>query len=257
MYLRAVHAEFDIRALREFIKQNPFGIFITAIPSPNYHTIQCTHIPWVLDVNDEDSDSELGSLRGHLARQNPHTKALIEATQAAHETNGMLEQEISIIFNGPVQSYVTPKFYTETKPTTGRVVPTWNYSAVQVYGKATIYFDTKNSDTGLFLQSQVEDLTNVNESKIISQMSPAGETNVRWQVGDAPTSYVEILKKGIIGIKIDVERLEGKYKMTQEMEEGDRRGVIEGFRAMNTEAGLKMAETVEERGALKGSIKKS
>ena len=249
MYLRAVHAEFDIVSLRKFIRDNPLGILITALPSPNYPTLQCTHIPWVLDVSDEESTTELGKLRGHMAKANPHSKAIVEAVQKVAQTNGSLEQEVSVLFNGPVHSYVTPKFYIETKPDTGKVVPTWNYSAVQVYGKATIFYDSHNEDTSSYLQKQINDLTKQSEATIMHHIG--GENRSAWEVSDAPTSYVELLKKSIIGIEIDIKRLEGKFKMSQESSKGDRQGVVNGFESLMTENGFKMARTVEERGAMK------
>jgi transcriptional regulator len=249
MYLRADHAEYDIPLLRQFIRDNPLGILITALPSSNFPTIQISHIPWLLDVADEASSAELGNLRGHMAKRNPHSKALVEAIQAHNASNGSLETEVSILFNGPVHHYITPKFYTETKPATGKVVPTWNYSAVQVYGKATILFDPKTKETGAFLTNQVQDLTKHAEGSIMNYAG--GERPSAWEVSDAPASYVELLQKNIIGISIKVERLEGKFKMNQEMGKRDREGVIQGFEALGTEQGQKMAKSVEERGALK------
>ncbi|KAL6249077.1 hypothetical protein RBB50_004140 [Rhinocladiella similis] len=247
MYLRAAHAEFNIPALRDFIKQNPLGLLVTAVSSPNFPTIQCTHIPWLIDVQDESSETELGRLRGHMAKANPHTKALTEAVQAgdAGTSTNTLTEEVSIMFTGPVHHYVTPKFYVETKPSTGKVVPTWNYSAVQVYGKARIYCDSGSGETGAFLQKQISDLSNHAETNVM------GYTSKPWTVNDAPERYVEMLRKAIVGIEVEITRLEGKYKMSQEMGVGDREGVIKGFEAMGTDVGLMIAKTVEERGALK------
>ncbi|KAI9773924.1 MAG: hypothetical protein M1840_006150 [Geoglossum simile] len=246
MYLRAIHAEFNIPALRKFIRNNPLGILITALESSNFPTLQCTHIPWVLDVVDEHSETELGRLRGHMAKPNPHSKALTEAAQRDGPLDGSLKHEVSVLFNGPVHAYVTPKFYTETKPVTGKVVPTWNYSAVQAYGKATIYFNSGSESTSVFLRDQISDLTKQSEETIMGHTG--GENLPAWEVKDAPDPFIELLRKNIIGIEIDVKRLEGKFKMTQEMSKGDREGVINGFKSLNTEDGLKMAETVKERG---------
>ena len=255
MYLRAIHAELDLPVLRKFIRENPLGILITALQSPNFPTLQCTHIPWVLDVNDECSESELGILRGHLAKANPHCKAMVEAVQANNPSNGSLTEEVSVLFNGPVDSYVTPKFYIKTKPETGKVVPTWNYSAVQAYGEATIFFDTSNDETGSYLQKQINDLTNHSEQSI---MEHTGGCRPRaWMVSDAPPGYINLLKKSITGIKVEIKRLEGKFKMNQEMGREDRQGVVEGFESLGTESGLKMAQVVRARGDLrdtKGSL---
>ena len=248
MYLRTIHAELDLPVLRTFIRENPLGILITALQSPNFPTIQCTHIPWVLDVNDESSESELGTLRGHLAKANPHCKAMVEAVQANCPSNGSLAQEVSVLFNGPVDSYVTPKFYVKSKPETGKVVPTWNYSAVQAYGDATIFFDTRNDKTDSYLQKQINDLTKHSEQSIMEHTG--GGKPRAWVVSDAPPSFTDLLKKSITGIEIEVKRLEGKFKMNQEMGKEDRQGVVEGFESLGTDSGLKMAQAVQERGDL-------
>ena len=57
--------------------------------------------------------------------------------------------------------------------------------------------------------------------------------------------------KSIVGIEIVVDRLEGKFKMSQELKEGDRAGVIEGFKGMGGEVELKVAELVKQRQDLK------
>lgn len=249
MYLRAVHAEHHIPTLRRFIQENPLGLLITALQSATFPTIQCSHVPWLLDVKDETSETELGILRGHLAKPNPQSKALTEAVQTSGPSNGRLREEVSVVFNGPAHSYVTPKFYTETKPSTGKVVPTWNYSAVQAYGFATIYFDSKAPETGEFLQRQISDLSRHAESNIMGYIG--GDRLKPWEVADAPERYVDLLRKNIIGVEIEITRLEGKFKMSQELGSADREGVIKGFEALQTENGLRIAKTVEERGRLK------
>jgi transcriptional regulator len=105
-----------------------------------------------------------------------------------------------------------PKFYTETKPETGKVVPTWNYSSVQVYGKATILFDSHNEDTGSFPQQKISDLTKHSEETIMHHTS--GGNLSAWEVSDAPSRFIEILNKNIIRIEINIKRLEGKFKMS-------------------------------------------
>lgn len=65
-----------------------------------------------------------------------------------------------------------------------------------------------------------------------------------WSVKDAPEKYIGLLTKAIMGIEIEVTRLEGKFKMSQESTEGDRRGVVEGFRDLGTPIGEDVAEMV-------------
>ena len=254
MYLRAVHAELNIPTLRRFIHENPLGLLITALPgsASNFPTIQCTHIPWLLDVKDDSSETELGNLRGHLAKPNPHSKALTEAARATSPTgsNGHLKEEVSVVFNGPAHHYVTPKFYVETKPATGKVVPTWNYSAVQAYGIATILWDSQAPETGDFLSKQISELSQHAESNMMGYTGVDGRKKA-WGVTDAPERFIDLLKKNIIGVEIEVTRLEGKWKMSQELPKGDREGVVKGFEELSSEVGDKVARTVEERGNMK------
>ena len=84
MYIRKDHAETDLRVLRHLVQENPLGLLTTVISSPSgsYPLAQASHIPWVLDIKDKESETELGTLRGYLARQNPQSKAIIEETTA-------------------------------------------------------------------------------------------------------------------------------------------------------------------------------
>lgn len=215
MYIRAVHAETDLQVLRQLIQQNPLGLLTTGIKSTNYPFLQTSHIPFVLDVQDELSETELGCLRGHLARQNPHSKAISESLINNLKLNNFLEHEVLILFKNPVHHYVTPKFYTKTKPETGKGVPTWNYAAVQVYGRAKIYYDSKDPETSEFLDKQISDLTHHNETTTMDYTGRDQPTE--WKVSDAPRPFLELMKKDIIGIEIEVTRLEGKFKMSQEL----------------------------------------
>ncbi|PKX97683.1 FMN-binding negative transcriptional regulator [Aspergillus novofumigatus IBT 16806] len=230
MYLRAVHAETHIPLLQQFIRDNPLGILTTATKSLKYPLLQSSHIPFVLDIPDSptdnaDSDPAPGTLRGHIAKQNPQAKALMEAL-AQHQSQTQsttleLPDEVLILFNGPHHHYV---------------VPTWNYSAVQAYGKIRVYCDSKAEETGAFLSRQVNDLSRHAETAIMGYTG--GERPGPWEVSNAPEPYVELLKKNIIGVEVRIERLQGKFKMR----------VVEGFEKLGTEVGMGIAKTVKERG---------
>ncbi|KAF5641234.1 transcriptional regulator [Fusarium sp. NRRL 25303] len=245
MYIRAAHAEADLRVLRRLIHENPLGMLTTGIKSQTHSFLQSSHIPFLLDVKDESSETELGRLRGHLARQNPQSKAMIEHCTSNPSLKNYLEEEVLVIFTKPAHHYVTPKFYTETKPANGKVVPTWNYAAAQVYGKARVYYEN-NEETSSFLGQAISDLTDHNERGAMGYTAES-----QWKVSDAPEKYVELLKRNIIGIEIEVTKLEGKFKMSQEMGHGDREGVIKGFEGLGTEVGAEVARVVKERGELK------
>lgn len=241
-----MHAEKHLPTLRALIRANPLGIFTTAIDSPNFPFLQSSHIPWILDVQDEDSETELGVLRGHMARANPQAKSLIEHLSTGNSSTPSttsprkLERDVMVLFNGPAHHYMTPKFYVDTKPATGKVVPTWNYAAVQVYGKLSVYYDTKDQSTDSFLSKAIADLSQLAETQIMGYEKP-------WQVGDAPGNYIDLLKKAIIGIEIEITDMGGKWKMSQEMKDGDSQGVEDGFNALGTEEGRQIAEMVRTR----------
>lgn len=247
MYLRAVHAESSIKALFEFIEENPLGVLTTAISSPNYPFIQSSHIPWVLDEISNDPEAPVkGRLRGHMARANPQTKAMIES--ATNTTK--LEQDVMVLFTNQYHHYVTPKFYTETKPVTAKVVPTWNYAAAQVYGKATIYFDSTTEETSLYLSRQIDDLSKMCETSIMEYTGQGGKPSP-WSVSEAPERYIDIMKKSIIGIEVSIESIGGKAKMSQELGQGDRGGVIDGFNGLGSDVGAHIALQVKKRGEIK------
>ncbi|KAI9638248.1 putative FMN-binding domain-containing protein [Dioszegia hungarica] len=274
MYLRPVHTDLDPQICHNFVKAHPLGLLITHLPSADASgaPLQASHIPFVIDAPPNGFAAEggetagsLGVLRGHIARANPQVKAILSATATApaSTTGGLissifgsstsnsppppldtLSDDVLVIFTSPTHSYVTPTFYTTTKPSTHKVVPTWDYAAVQVYGTLRVY--NKGEETGAFLQRQVEDLTRMEEDKM-QAVCPAGSLK-RWDVDESPKSYVEALKKGIVGVEIVIKRIEGKFKMSQENELGDWEGVVDGFKGLGTEDGKRMAEAVEARG---------
>jgi transcriptional regulator len=255
MYLRAVHAEPSIKTLFEFVKENPLGILTTAIASSHFPFLQSSHIPWVLDTISEDPDAPVkGRLRGHLARQNPQSKALIEA--ASNSSTGAFQHDVMVLFTSPYHHYVTPKFYTETKPATAKVVPTWNYAAVQVYGKATIYHDSSSVETSVYLSQQIDDLSKECETSIMGYSGHEGNPEP-WSVSDAPDRYIDIMKKNIIGIEVSIESIGGKFKMSQEIGQGDRKGVIEGFQDLASDTGAHLADMVKMRGDMKDAEMKT
>lgn len=268
MHLRPDHAVRDLPTLHAFIRAHPLGVLTTSLPSENFPTLQCSHIPWVLDSEDatqNDTDrskqgetsSSLGVLRGHIARANPQSKAMIEAvtansTQQPDEhrsglTAQVLPGEVLIIFTSPVDHYITPHFYIESKPATGKVAPTWNYAAVQVYGRVIVYHDSKDEATGLFLHQQLSDLAILGEEGVMGyargdgRIDEGGSTVPAWKIADAPEEYIAVLKKNIVGMKVEITRVEGRFKVSQERPGRDRDGVVDGLEGMQTVRARKMA----------------
>ncbi|KAJ5344518.1 FMN-binding domain-containing protein [Penicillium brevicompactum] len=247
MFIQNVHAETDTAVLLQFIRENPLGMLITGINS-SQEFLQCTHVPVVLDAPEDCDDSApQGRLRAHIAKQNPQVKGMIESLENKDDVI-TLEQDVLVVFNGKHDHYVTPKYYVETKPDSGKVVPTWNYSAVQVYGKLSLYYDSKSPEAGKFLAQQLHDLSQHTETSIMGYTG--GERPQPWKVTDAPEKYIELLQRNIVGVQIRIDKLQGKFKMSQEMRPGDRDGVVKGFSKLGGETGEAISSMVEECGIL-------
>lgn len=138
---------------------------------------------------------------GHLARANPHWKALREAGRAI------------AVFPGP-DGYISPNSY-PSKAEHHRVVPTWNYEAVHAEGPIEIVEDAGR------LREIVAALTDQHEARSARP----------WSVDDAPAEFIASQLKGIVGVVLTIETLTGKRKLSQNRNEADREGAIGGLGA--------------------------
>jgi transcriptional regulator len=96
-------------------------------------------------------------------------------------------------------------------------VPTWNYILVQAHGRPRVI------DDAAWLRAQIDALTTLQE---------AGRDDP-WAVADAPADYVAAQLKGIAGVEIAVERIEGKWKASQNQPAANHEGVVAGLRAQD------------------------
>lgn len=240
MYIRDTHAERDTAALAAFIRANPFGTLTTSIPHPTIDTLQSTHIVWVLD----EAPSPTGLvLRGHMARANPQSRAIIDALQARGAGNGELADDVLVLFTSATHSYVTPRWMTASKAESGKVTPTWQFAAVQVYGRPRIYHsrsEEERGETDAWLRQMVSDLTGQEEERV---------TEEGWTLDEAPERYTATLLKGIIGLEVPVRKIEGRFKVGQDETDGDWAGIVKGFKEEGTNLGDDMARMMLQRGA--------
>lgn len=139
-----------------------------------------------------------GVLHGHLARGNELARC---------DGAGVL-----VIFQG-AQGYISPSWY-PSKHVTGREVPTWNYAVVHVHGRLRVI------DDAAWVRALLERLTDRHEA---DQPKP-------WHVGDAPEDHIEASLRAIVGVAIAIDRIEGKFKLSQNHPLANRLGVIEGLR---------------------------
>jgi transcriptional regulator len=209
MYTPRSFAESDLPTLFDYVDAHPLGILVSATPD-----LAATHLPLILDR----SAGPFGTLFGHLARANPQGRVA-----------SSMPIDALVIFAGP-DAYITPQWYA-TKRETGRVVPTWNYVAVHAHGTLRLHDDSE------FLRDHLERLTHRHEG---GRMSP-------WHVSDAPTDYIVQQMKAIVGISVVIERLEGKWKMSQNRADADITGVIDGLNASGRAGEQEVASLVAAR----------
>jgi transcriptional regulator len=181
-------------------------IQLACVVTHNAGAYHATHVPMFVRSDNEG----FALLEAHVARGNPHWEAL---AQPAHSI---------AIFQGP-QAYVSPGWYA-SKQEHGKVVPTWNYIAVHAEGP----LEAVGEDD--WLASHLDDLTTANEA---DRPHP-------WAVSDAPDDYIAGMRRGIVGIRMRVNRLQGAWKMIQHRSAADRAGVARGMEA----SGLTGAECV-------------
>lgn len=184
-----------------------FATLVSAAPGG----LLVSHIPLLV----ESGAGPYGTLIGHFARPNPHWQ----------EGAG---QAVVAIFLGS-NGYITPNWY-ETKRATGKVVPTWNYIAVHAHGSLRTFHDPQR------LHSVVSALTERHEER--SQQA--------WHVADAPAEYIASMLAGIVGIEIPIERIEGKFKLSQNRPSADISGAIEGLGELGDDASLALARAMAE-----------
>lgn len=209
MYLPSLFREDRLEVQHALIRAHPLGLLI----SHGSTGLLANLLPFVLKTG----DSERGVLQAHMARANPQWRELDA-------------QPVLVVFRGP-DAYVSPSLYA-TKKETGKVVPTWNYVMVQARGTARI------RDQVAWLTPQLNALTSGREA---SRPQP-------WAVADAPADYIEAQKKAIVGLEIEIAVLEGKWKVSQNQPDANRRSVVAGF-GMD-ESTREMADLVRTYGKL-------
>jgi transcriptional regulator len=189
MYVPSQFRIDDLAGIRAAMRAAPLASLVTA----GEGGLSATPLPLFL----EEGGGAFGTLCGHIARANPQWRA--------GATEGMA------IFMGP-DAYVSPAWYA-TKRETGKVVPTWNYVAVHASGPGEFIEDPER------LLDHVTRLTELHE---------AGRADP-WAVSDAPGRFVAAQLRGIVGVRLHVERLEGKAKLSQNRSAADRAGVAEAL----------------------------
>lgn len=172
------------------VEAHPFASIVAAGPEGPI----AAYAPLLVE---RDEAGKPAALIGHLARANPFGDQVADGAAAL------------AIFRG-ADAYVSPSFY-PTKQEHGRVVPTWNYLAVEAAGPIAF---TREPEA---LRNLVTRLTDRME---MTRAAP-------WTVSDAPATYVDKLLNAITGVRIAIRSLQGKAKLSQNKSEVDRLGVFD------------------------------
>lgn len=163
--------------------------FATLISNDDQESL-ASHLPLLIE-------RELGTqgvLTGHFARANPHWQM----------ANG---QRVLIIFHGP-HAYISPGWVQSTT-----MVPTWNYLAVHAYGVLRIVDDP----------NQAKDIL----TRMVSKYESLREQP--WSMELADDGFIDNLTSAIVGFEVEIDRLEGKWKLSQNHPAERREQIISGL----------------------------
>ena len=168
---------------------------------------RATHLPFLVEALDDSV-----TLTAHMAKANGQWRDL----------SGTGESEALVIFQEP-HAYVSPRHYENPLS-----VPTWNYVAVHAYGRARIL-----DSTGEKLQ-------------LLERMIRSLDTGYLEQWGKLPEDYKHEKLNGIVAFAIDVRRLQGRFKLSQDRTEAECENIIREFDGSPNSAKSRIGELMRE-----------
>jgi len=197
MYIPA-HFAIDDATVDELLAKHGAADLITQTDDG----LLATMLPFAYDP----SAGPRGALYGHVARNNDQWR------KPAHG-------ESLAIVRGP-DAYVSPSWYA-AKAEHGRVVPTWNYVTAHVYGRLLVH------DDPAWVEGVVRRLTAKHEA---ARLASPGQPPA-WSVDDAPRQFIEGQLRAIVGLELQIIRIEAKAKLSQNRPVGDIAGIVDGLAA--------------------------
>jgi len=200
MYVPEHFHEAREEELLRTIAAYPLGALVVNGP----HGLDANHLPFLID----EASHGPRRLLAHVARANPVWK---EARDG---------DEVLVIFRAG-DAYVSPNWY-PSKHEFHRQVPTWNYRVVHVHGKLRIRDDER------FVRGVVARLTRTHEGQTGSPRP--------WKMTDSPAEYIGQMLSAIVGIEVEVTRMVGKWKLSQNKEARDRISAAEELRQRGAQA---------------------
>lgn len=199
MYTPAFAKNENEEDLKDFIRKNGFGIVVCTVEGK----LWATHIPLIL-IGDK--------LQGHISRGNKQWRALPQ------------NEEVMVIFQGP-NTYVSSSWYDHEN------VPSWNYIAVHVYGKAHIQSEEE-------LIESLRQLTKKYEQDSVHPVS----------VDTMSEKLLHTELRGTIGFEITVERMEASYKLSQNRDEKNHTQIISELEKRGDHNAVSVANEMRKHG---------
>lgn len=196
MFMPNEYAETDIEVQKEIIRKTGLGTIITTSEDGEFNA---NHLPFIV----AEREGKL-FLYAHFHVKNEIGKELDSLSP---------DKNVLIVFQGP-HDYITPSWY-PTKQENHKVAPTWLYAAVHVYGKPTVIKDL----------DKLHQILNVLTDHFESPREKP------WSVDEAPEPYLNILKKSIYGLEIEVTKTLGKFKMNQAQKAVNLQGTVDGLKS--------------------------
>jgi transcriptional regulator len=185
------------------MQANPFALLVSTTDDGPF----ATHLP----ILASEVDGHL-QLRGHVAKANPHWKFINQ------------NQESLVIFHGP-HAYISPRLY-ELRES----VPTWNYAAVHVYGKGTVF--TEEAQLNEFLQQLIAQF----DSSYAAQWPALSE------------QYRSRMVQHIVGFEINATRVETKFKLSQNRTKAEQGSIIKALESSPDSAAAAVATLMKDHG---------
>lgn len=216
MYTPRLFREDDVERIDELIEAHPFGLIVVAggggaddpaDPTEPTGGPVLTHVPCLLDRG----AGARGTLRFHVARANPVARSIAAA------------RETTVVFQGP-HGYVSASWYERPH----EQVPTWNYAVVHAHGRA-------------------RELSREETVTLLRDLAAAFEDGgpAAWNVDRLAPEDLDGMLPEIVGFALPIERIEGKFKLSQNRSPEDRRRVVEALRRRGTPDDLAMVRWME------------
>jgi transcriptional regulator len=183
MYVPEHYEESRPERLHALIAQHPLGVLVTS----GSGGLDANHLPFELETR----EGSLGVLHSHVARANPVWRELASG------------DEVLVVFRG-AHAYISPNWY-PSKHEHHRQVPTWNYMVAHAHGRVTVHDDER------YVRGVVARLTKRHEATLSNP----------WRMSDSSEAFIKEMLASIVGLEVEITRLIGKFKISQNKERRD------------------------------------